>query len=79
MSVMYLVLIVNELVVDGEVKIGDKVVVEDLEFEFGMILFNILEVVFDVVIDGVYIYLENIEFLIFIILDKFVILEGIND
>lgn len=76
---MYLVLIVNELVVDGEVKIGDKVVVEDLEFEFGMILFNILEVVFDVVIDGVYIYLENIEFLIFIILDKFVILEGIND
>lgn len=78
-SATHSVIIVNELVVDGEAKTGDKVVVEDLEFEFGTTLFNTLEAALDTATDGAHIYLKNIELLTLTILDKSVTLEGIND
>lgn len=72
------IVIVNELAVDGRAKSGDKVVIEDLEFEFGTTLFNTLEAALDVATDGARIMLKDIEVTSLTTLDKSVILEGIN-
>src|SRR5690554_5154609 len=77
-SATHSVLIVNELAVDGAAKSGDKVVIEDLEFEFGTTLFNTLEAALDVATDGARIILKDIKVTSLTTLDKSVILEGIN-
>lgn len=55
--------VVNELMVDGNSKLGDKVIIENLEYTFGQTLFNTLEAALDIATKGAHISLYDVSIL----------------